>query len=91
MQEVNNIPEKEIQTETTVSSFPTQPKMQTIQEALDTFDPEDKNKALLILVNAAKIAQSKGIFSLEEAELVSRAIRAFIVMPGDGPKPTSEA
>jgi hypothetical protein len=35
------------------------------------------------------VAQSKGIFSLEEAELISRAMRAFMVMPGDGPKPTS--
>jgi len=90
MQETN-IQEKEIQQNNPVSPFPGQPKMQTIQEALDSFDPEDKNKALLILVNAAKIAQSKGIFSLEEAELVSRAIRAFIVMPGDGPTPTSES
>jgi hypothetical protein len=32
---------------------------------------------LLVLVNAAKLAQSKGAFSLEEAELVSRAIKTF--------------
>jgi len=70
---------------------PTQPHVQTVQEALDAFNPDDKNKALLILVNAAKVAQSKGIFSLEEAELISRAIRAFVVLPGDGPKPTSQA
>lgn len=60
----------------------------TIQEALASFDPNDKNKALLILVNAARVAQSKGIFTLEEAELVSKAIRAFMVAAPEGPRPS---
>ena len=57
----------------------------TFQETIDSFDLNDKNRALLILVNAAKIAQSKGIYSLEEAELISKAIRAFTVPPGPQP------
>jgi hypothetical protein len=42
-------------------------------------DLNNKNNALLVLVNAAKIGQSKGVYTLEEAELISRAIRAFMV------------
>jgi hypothetical protein len=60
----------------------------TIQEALASFDPNDKNKALLILVNATRVAQSKGIYTLEEAELISKAIRAFMIPAPEGPKHT---
>ncbi len=45
----------------------------------------NQNQALQILVDAARAAQSKGIFSLEDAELVSRAIKAFMPPPGPGP------
>ena len=50
--------------------------------------PESLNQqqALQVLVDAAKIAQSKGIFTLDDAELVNKAIRAFI--PPAGPTPT---
>lgn len=54
-----------------------QPTEQEIAQTLANFDITDKNNALLVLVNAAKLAQSKGAFSLEEAELVSRAIKTF--------------
>jgi len=58
-------------------------------EDLSTIDLSDKNRALLVLVNAAKMAQAKGIFTLEEAELVSRAIKAFIVPEPAGPASVS--
>lgn len=38
----------------------------------------NQQQALNILVQAARIAQSKGAFTLEDAELVSKAIKLFI-------------
>lgn len=35
-------------------------------------------QALQVLIEAARIAQSKGVFTLDDAELVNKAIRAFI-------------
>jgi hypothetical protein len=51
--------------------------------------PEHLNQqqALQILVDAARVSQSKGIFSLDDAELVNKAIKAF--MPPQGPVPTN--
>jgi hypothetical protein len=36
-----------------------------------------QQQALQVLVDAARVAQSKGIFTLDDAELVNKAIRAF--------------
>ena len=36
-----------------------------------------EQQSLVILINAAKLAQQKGAFSLEEAEIIARAIRTF--------------
>jgi hypothetical protein len=49
----------------------------TIPEALT------QQQALQVLVDAARVAQSKGIFTLDDAELVNKAIKAF--MPPAGP------
>jgi hypothetical protein len=35
-------------------------------------------QAVNVLIQAARIAQSKGAFTLEDAELVARAIRVFV-------------
>lgn len=35
-------------------------------------------QAVNVLIQAARIAQSKGAFTLEDAELVSKAIKAFV-------------
>lgn len=50
--------------------------------------PEQLNQqqALQVLVDAARIAQSKGVFSLDDAELVNKAIKAFIPK---GPMPSN--
>jgi hypothetical protein len=37
-----------------------------------------QSQAINILIQAARIAQSKGAFTLEDAELVSTAIKVFI-------------
>ncbi len=37
-----------------------------------------QGQAVNVLIQAARIAQSKGVFSLEDAELVARAIRVFV-------------
>jgi len=43
-------------------------------------EPSDLNQsqAVNVLIQAARIAQSKGAFTLEDAELVARAIKVFI-------------
>jgi hypothetical protein len=46
----------------------------------------NQQQALQVLVDAAKIAQSKGIFTLDDAELVNKAIRAFLPK---GPVPSN--
>lgn len=49
--------------------------------------PEKLNQqqALQVLVDAAKVAQSKGIFTLDDAELVNKAIKAFLPPIQEGP------
>jgi hypothetical protein len=37
-----------------------------------------QGQAVNVLIQAARIAQSKGAFSLEDAELVAKAIRVFV-------------
>ena len=38
----------------------------------------NQQQALQVLVDAARIAQSKGVFTLDDAELVNKAIKAFV-------------
>lgn len=37
-----------------------------------------QGQAVNVLIQAARIAQSKGAYTLEDAELVSRAIKVFV-------------
>ena len=37
-----------------------------------------QGQAVNVLIQAARIAQSKGAFTLEDAELVSKAIKVFV-------------
>ena len=46
-----------------------------------------QQQALQVLVDAARISQSKGIFTLDDAELVNKAIKAF--MAPSGPVPSN--
>lgn len=55
------------------------PQRQAIPEELN------QQQALQVLVDAARIAQSKGVFSLDDAELVNKAIRAFVPKTPAGP------
>lgn len=41
--------------------------------------------ALTVLINAARIGQEKGIYSLEEAEMIAKSIRLFVTTPGPAP------
>jgi len=38
----------------------------------------NQGQAVNVLIQAARIAQSKGAFTLEDAELVAKAIKAFV-------------
>ena len=58
---------KEQETKTTQN----QPASQKAPETLT------QNQAVNVLIQAANIAQGKGAFTLEDAELVSKAIRVF--------------
>ncbi len=51
-----------------------------------------QEQALGILVQSAKVGQSKGAYSLEDAELISQAIRVF-TPPAEKPEaaPAGEA
>jgi hypothetical protein len=70
------------QEETQTTKAPVQPQGPTaIPETLT------QQQALQVLVDAAKIAQSKGAFSLDDAELVNKAIKAFAAPAG--PTPTN--
>lgn len=43
----------------------------------------EANNALQILVNVANLAQSKGLFSFEDAEVVNNAIKFFKTKEAD--------
>lgn len=43
-----------------------------------------QSQAVNVLIQAARIAQSKGAFTLEDAELISHAIKLFIPPSTDG-------
>lgn len=65
------------------------PQEMAPQNAQPTPIPEKltQQQALQVLVDAARVAQSKGIFTLDDAELVNKAIKAFTA-PG-GPVPSN--
>jgi hypothetical protein len=67
----------------TVESVETQPTQPQPQPQITVPENLNQQQALQVLVDAARVAQSKGIFTLDDAELVNKAIRAF--MPPAGP------
>jgi len=69
--------------ESTAGTIAAAPIAQEIPEKLT------QQQALQVLVDAARVAQSKGIFSLEDAELVSKAIKAFVLPTPEGPAPSN--
>jgi hypothetical protein len=44
----------------------------------------NQGQAVNVLIQAARIAQQKGAFTLEDAELVAKAIRVFVPPTEDG-------
>ena len=60
----------------------TTPQKETTGAAASVFKPVPEtltqNEALSVLVQAAVFAQSKGIFALEDAEIISKAVRTFV-------------
>jgi hypothetical protein len=72
MKEEKNIPESTPQVET----------------ATQNFSPDSKlthDQALTVLVNAARIGQERGVYTLEEAEMIAKSIRVFVVPAGPTP------
>ena len=49
----------------------------------------DQQQAILVLVQAAQLAQSKGVFSLQEAGLVAQAVAVF-APPAENQETVSE-
>jgi hypothetical protein len=44
----------------------------------------NQSQAINVLIQAARIGQSKGAYTLEDAELISKAIRVFIPKSEEG-------
>lgn len=42
-------------------------------------------QALQVLVDAARLAQSKGVYTFDEAEIINKAIKTFMVPVGPQP------
>ena len=43
----------------------------------------NQTESLEILIKACILAQSKGVYKLEESELIAKAIRAFVKKPSE--------
>jgi hypothetical protein len=78
--DINTEVNAEVNTPTSELTGNAEPTQMNIPETLN------QQQALQVLVDAARVAQSKGIFTLDDAELVNKAIRAF--MPPAGPVPS---
>ena len=50
----------------------------------------DQNQALNVLVQAARVAQKRGAFSLDEASAVARAVSAFVATNEETEEETEE-
>ena len=61
-------------TNSTVSEN-TQPTGQGGKTVIDLNTNLNRDQALAVLVRAVQVAQAKGVFTLEDAELVSKAVR----------------
>lgn len=48
----------------------------------------NQGQAVNVLIQAARIAQGKGAFTLEDAELVSKAIKVFVPPTQEGSEET---
>ena len=47
----------------------------------------DQREALSVLIQAANMAQNKGVFSLQEASAVATAVSTFVTQPEGGSPP----
>lgn len=48
------------------------------QERIEIPEKLTIEQAIMVLVNAARLAQSKGIFSLDDAEVINKAIKTLV-------------
>ncbi len=53
-------------------------------------DDLTQEKALSVLIQAVNLAQSKGVYSFEEAELLSKCVRKFTTPIPPAPVPTPQ-
>jgi hypothetical protein len=74
----------EIKTEETTATVEETTTEQAQPQKMEIPEVLNQQQALQVLVDAARVAQSKGIFTLDDAELVNKAIKAF--MPPQGPQ-----
>lgn len=52
---------------------------------------ERQNAAIRILVDAVNLAQSRGVFNLDQASLVANAVREFVVPQAQDEQANQEA
>lgn len=72
----------------TLRVYPQQ-RLQTKVNHMENELVEKQNKALNILVDAARLAQARGVFTLEQAALVAEAISVF--KPAEQAAPAGDA
>lgn len=80
MQQELNVPEQENQPQPVGSLFGNI-QYYNHDDVPNFFDKMTPNDAIFILLSAARFSQSKGLFSLEESEAVSRAVRLITTPP----------
>ena len=63
------------------------------QETNETNETQEMNQgqAVNVLIQAARIAQQKGAFTLEDAEMVAKAIKVFIPPVNENENETADA
>lgn len=57
----------------------------------NTTQEMNQGQAVNVLIQAARIAQAKGAFTLEDAELVSKAIKVFVPPTEEGSTEDTES
>ena len=71
---------EEIQNTETTSQLET-PSSAGEKQIIDLNTNLTRDQALQVLIRAVQVAQAKGAFTLEDAELVSKAVRVFMPKP----------
>lgn len=74
----------------TNSSTPT-PSEQPKEIRINPEQPLTQEQSLAILIQAVQVGQSKGIYNINEAELISKCVRKFTITENSSSNDTSSS